>query len=155
MTQQCAIDYFWRQVVISDRNACWCWSGPKTNKGYGQFQTTAFGERKAHKLSWMLSGHEILDGLHVLHRCDNRACVNPAHLFLGTNQDNVTDKMQKGRWRGPARLTEAQVTQIVNTPPTRGSGNALANALGVTRSQISKIRHGKTWRHLTTQRKEQ
>lgn len=63
--------------------------------GYGQFK--ALGQHRAHRVSWLLNKGEISGNLHVLHKCDNRLCVNPAHLFLGTNHDNVKDMWSKGR----------------------------------------------------------
>src|SRR6266480_3764577 len=77
-------------------NACWPWRGSINHKGYGTF-TTGWREHKrnyrAHRYAYALAFGEIPGGLHVLHRCDRRDCVNPAHLFLGTNRDNVLDRL--------------------------------------------------------------
>jgi len=79
---------------------CWLWTKTTYGRGYGcMFLTKTGGPRnmKAHRFSWELHNGPIPDGLHVLHKCDVRTCVNPDHLFLGTNQDNIDDRVKKGR----------------------------------------------------------
>lgn len=77
---------------------CWVWTASKFNSGYGKI---TFNERQmgAHRASWLVFRGDIPAGICVLHKCDNRPCVNPDHLFLGTNLDNVRDKQAKGRAR--------------------------------------------------------
>lgn len=77
-------------------DGCIEWRGHKDPKGYGRF-TSHGGEVLAHRIAYSMHYGSIPDGMHVLHRCDNPSCVNPRHLFPGTNQDNVDDKMRKGR----------------------------------------------------------
>lgn len=85
---------FWQHVKVGDPSECWLWTGSKHKQGYGLYGA---GPRRAHRIAWTLIHGEIPPGLQVLHRCDNPPCVNPAHLFLGTDKDNHQDKAAKGR----------------------------------------------------------
>lgn len=88
---------FWSKVDKSNGDdACWLWTGSVRGYGYGQFWFNS-RNRPTHRISWELAHGEIPDGLLVCHRCDNPICVNPKHLFLGTQQDNIDDKTRKGR----------------------------------------------------------
>lgn len=78
---------------INKVNGCWEWAGAKTDNGYG-----AYMRYRAHRYSFILFNGDITDGLLVLHKCDNPPCVNPSHLFLGTQSDNIKDCVSKGRW---------------------------------------------------------
>ena len=83
---------------VDKTSTCWNWTANTNNKGYGMFSINkAIGKKLAHRISFELHGGEIPNGACVLHRCDNPACVNPDHLFLGTHRDNMRDKELKGR----------------------------------------------------------
>ena len=91
---------FWAKVDKSE--GCWEWTASLFSAtGYGQFALTSTKPETAHRMAWVLTNGDITDGLFVLHKCDNRKCCNPDHLFLGTHQDNITDMCQKGRYVGP------------------------------------------------------
>lgn len=85
--------------VVFGTTGCWHWLGLTNGKGYGRM-TYQGRQQVAHRLAWMAWNGEIPEGLYVLHRCDNRACVNPEHLWLGTYSDNLQDCWNKGRHPG-------------------------------------------------------
>jgi hypothetical protein len=84
--------YFTEKWIIKEKEGCWIWKRFLSPKGYGW---TCHG--KANRLAFKQHKGDIPEGLHVLHTCDNRACVNPDHLYLGTNLDNVRDRISRGR----------------------------------------------------------
>jgi hypothetical protein len=144
---------FWSRVEVSDPDACWLWQGATNTNGYGHL---ARGRTmyQAHRLSWTIHNGPIPDRMCVLHRCDVPRCVNPAHLWIGTQTDNMRDRDQKGRVaRGVshhrARLTEDQVRDIRAKHATGDyTYDTLAAMFGVGEATIWKIVTRRQWRHL-------
>lgn len=145
---------FENKIMPEPMSGCWLWTGASNRRGYG---STNFNKRRqeSHRVSWRIYRGEIPDGISVLHKCDNPGCVNPDHLFLGTNSDNMKDAFRKKRGRIPhhkgekahsAKLTEFDVRQI------RKSTNScaeIAKEFGICQSNVSAIRRHKTWRHIS------
>ena len=97
LTSNKDVERFLAKVCIpTDPNRCWEWTAGKDRKGYGSFKRYR-KTIKAHRMAWAITSGDVPDGLFVCHTCDNPSCVNPAHLWLGTNADNVRDMCEKGR----------------------------------------------------------
>ena len=108
----------------------------------------------AHRLAFALANSSVPEGMHVLHRCDNRRCCNATHLFLGTNADNMADRDAKGRsakgeTSGQAKLTETEVREILAKAGQGIRGAELARTFGVTRTAVCRILRGRTWANTT------
>lgn len=88
---------FWSMVLIPGPNDCWLWQRGVWKGGYGSFRI-ADKKYQAHRIAWMLEYGLIPEGYYICHHCDNPSCVNPHHLFLGTQRDNVQDCISKGRY---------------------------------------------------------
>jgi hypothetical protein len=146
---------FWARV---DRTgACWEWQGARDRRSYGK---VGFGRPRrclrAHRIAWTLTHGPIPAGLHVLHDCpdgDNPACCNPAHLWLGTDADNVADMVDKGRQArgergGRARLTTEQIRAIRQTYGKDHNLQKLARAHDVSVATVWHVVQRRTWRHV-------
>lgn len=134
---------FWEKVS-KEPDGCWIWRAFTLKNGYGYVKTDKRCEL-AHRVSWILTNGEIPSGLFVCHSCDNKACVNPAHLFVGTHQDNMNDMVAKGRSRfgmqvPGTKLTTADVQEIRNSSEKLA---VLSARFGVRDSAISRIRNMK------------
>lgn len=147
------VERFWRYVTASDAAQCWEWQGSLSSHGYGQLGAGKRGASPlgAHRLSWEIHHGPIPDHLFVLHECDNRRCVNPSHLFLGTCRDNAIDASAKGRVRHgeghhAAKLTrEIVVLCRLHYADRTASIRELARRYGVGQQAMSDAVHGRTW----------
>lgn len=145
---------FWSKVDKGGSGGCWEWVGSRSPTGYGRFYFNGVNER-AHRVSALYAGHDI-SGRMVCHRCDNPGCVRPSHLFVGTHNDNMKDKVAKGRQsrnRGPkngrAHLTRKQVLEARRIYRSGECSQAeLARRWGVPRSTIGHAIRGYTWSQL-------
>ena len=127
---------------VTDASGCRVWCGLKIWNGYGVL-TLKSKPYFVHRLAWEIENGPIPNGLFVCHHCDNRACINLRHLFLGTNAENMADMSRKER-QGQAKLNAEAVLEIRASSDTQRS---LAKKFGVAASAISRIRSGKLWRH--------
>lgn len=140
--------------------SCLEWQGSRTAQGYGRITVGSKlnGTRKliaAHRASWQEFRGPIPEGLCVLHRCDNPSCCNPAHLFLGTNLDNVNDRTAKGRNvnlrgedHGRAKLRPADVLVIRKLLADGETNRGIASKCGVSHATIARIRQNRSWAHV-------
>lgn len=146
------INRFLSYVSPEPNTGCWLWTGRERSCGYGRM-SVANRTELAHRLAYKLFRGSIPLGLSVCHRCDQPACVNPAHLFLGTHADNMRDKAEKGRAplgerNGSARLTATQVRRIRARRASGATLRELAGEYGVTMAAISLIALRRKWRHV-------
>ncbi len=93
---------------------CWPWLAYADKDGYGQIRVDGRRTKPAHRVGYELEHGPIPDNILVCHTCDNPPCQNPTHWFIGTNADNMTDKVSKGRWNGGRKLTDTQILEIFN-----------------------------------------
>jgi hypothetical protein len=106
------------QSMVSVGPGCWEWVAAKDRDGYGQFKGN--GHVRAHRFSYDEFVGPIPEGLQVLHRCDNPSCVNPEHLWVGTNADNMADKCEKGRLDIRSAYTASAAARSAKTHCLRG-----------------------------------
>lgn len=132
---------------------CWYWIGSIDCVGYGRFPYE--GETKAHRVSWKLFHGIITKGMNVLHKCDVRSCVNPDHLFLGTQLDNVADMVSKNRLvvipspgekNGMAKLTREQVNEARSLHASGIMQKDICKRFGVSPMTISRIVRNQSWK---------
>ena len=139
--------WFWAGFYKEPNTGCWIWERGIDHHGYGGINIARGKMVKAHRFSWELHNGPIPPGLNVLHKCDTRPCVNPDHLYLGSQADNLADAKRKGRTakgvrNGSARLTEAQVREIrASTEPAR----IVAERYGIHREHAAQIRRRRAW----------
>lgn len=144
---------FWSKVTFGYRDHnCWLWTGCLGRGGYGVFRWCGLNLR-AHRVAWEVERGPVPSGLQVLHRCDRPGCVNPAHLFLGTDADNMRDRDRKdrgprGRRNGRARLTEDAIRDIRTRVDGGQPQRHVADLYGVGKTTIGQIARRETWEHV-------
>lgn len=147
-----------KEVVGPLSTPCWEWQGHKNSiSGYGLFEITVDGQRHAiaaHRASYELFNGPITEGLFVLHKCDNRPCINPDHLFVGTQTENMIDCVNKkrhsfGERNGLTKLSDKKVMHIkILLKDKKLTFKEIAAKFGVDATTVFKIKKGKTWKHL-------
>lgn len=160
-----AAERFWDRADLSaGPKACWRWLGGSCSGGYGAARSTATGKQTtAHRVAWELTNGPIPDGKQALHRCDHRWCVNPQHLFLGTQLENIRDMIAKGRQANGAelnhpsqvgeknhgaKLTIAAVRRVKRLAARGLSQAVIAKKVGAERQNVWAIVNGRSWRHV-------
>lgn len=144
---------FWEKVAVGQADECWEGVGvARRPTGHWIFHDSRTGSGiAAHRFAYELANGPIPDGLVVCHACDNPPCVNPAHLWTGTQRDNIADSIAKGRTdhkgesNAAAKLTESEVRTIREMYESGRSQKWLAGLFGVTQANISMIVIGDTW----------
>lgn len=145
---------FWEKVNKVD-GGCWLWTAA-TAKGYGRISLgrKEQGDMAAHKVSWILHFGPVPDGLCVLHTCDVPLCIRPDHLWLGTNEDNSKDRVNKGRQarlfgedNRSSKLTQAQVDEMRQLRAQGQRVNRIAARFGIRCDYTSAILCGRAWSH--------
>lgn len=146
---------FWSKVSVAGPEECWDWIGAKTSNGYARMiieGKSVMGSRVSYMIAHDLD--EFPEGLHALHHCDRPICVNPSHIFTGTDRDNLYDSMEKGRARSGGRkgedqhlhkLTEDDVREIRRATSAGIQQKVLAERYGVHRDTIRNVMIGRTW----------
>lgn len=155
------IDRFWSKV--DKRGDCWIWTAFTDKNGYGHFFPESRKRVSAHRFSYLVAHGNIpkadtrFGTANILHRCDNPSCVNPDHLFAGTEGDNARDRQKKGRSvipdnsggnHGMARLSEAEVIAARKSWIDGEPQASIARRLGLHPSTISRAVRGENWRHI-------
>lgn len=175
-TRTCTMKANWatRSIPVLERffsyvektDGCWNWIGAIGSSGYGTFKMDGKSV-SVHRFSFQMSAGAIPSGLQVCHHCDNRTCVNPAHLFLGSAKENRADAIQKnriptgaGHWTskkpdmvargaaaGSSKLKDPDIQKIRLLSKAK-SLTDIAEQFGVTASTIGKVVNGRTWKHV-------
>lgn len=148
---------FFKKFTKKHQHECWEWFKGKTTAGYGMFHKDKFTASYAHRISYELHVGPIPKGMCVCHACDNPACVNPSHLFLGTHLDNMRDMNKKGRHakdgakgekNAASKLENNDIPKIKNLLNNGCSLNSIARKFLVSKKTIFNIKKGRIWKHI-------
>ena len=131
---------FMGKVRFSDLSDCWIWTASLNHAGYGKCRIHPGGWDRAHRVSWRLFRGQIPNDTCVLHRCDNRSCVNPNHLFLGDRADNYWDMAAKGR-----RKIKLSPNEVIAIRKDVRTAKEIAIEYGVSISNVYHIRERTRW----------
>lgn len=147
ISAQSIISRFYRKFIMV-HSECWEWTASlKRGTGYGQFDIGGYTE-SAHRASWIIHNGDIPKEMQVLHHCDNRLCVNPNHLFLGTQKDNMIDMITKFREKPRKILTNGEILNIRAAYRNGMLQRIIGEKYKVSRQTISDIVRYKTWRRV-------
>lgn len=147
-------DRFMARIQKREESGCWEWQGSRLPTGYGRWRNAADKIELASRAAWRLFKGPIPDGMFILHHCDNPACANPAHLFMGNQRDNMLDMWGKARARpgtsrgekhGMSKITKEIVLAIRASDE---QGTVLAARYGLAPATIGDIRKRRTWKHI-------
>lgn len=149
-------DTFSSQYLVDPKTGCWIWQRARGSHGYGMLSVSG-RVVLAHRHSYETAKGAIPGSLLVCHSCDNRRCVNPSHLWLGTDRDNLQDALRKGRGRRGvhrgednvcSKLTEQDVRQIRRRVDAGETQTGVAREFGVHKTTVQYLYARKTWRHI-------
>lgn len=141
--------------TYKSKSHCWEWGGNMRGVIGKQVGVLTFNGKRvsAHRVAWIVKNGEIPKGMHICHVCDNHKCINPSHLFLGTNRDNMKDKVLKGRQskgehRPTSKLKEWEVIKIRKLAEMGVMQTRLARDFHVSSTTIFRVVHRHLWTHL-------
>lgn len=149
------IERYLGNFIVGEKSKCWNWTGSKSGGRYGTIQTGGI-QLAAHRVAWQMENGKIPRGKYICHHCDNPACVNPNHLFLGTPKENSRDRETKQRSNRPygeqhanSKLNAKRVLKIRKILASNEKSAAeTARLFGVNESTICKIKNRKSWKRL-------
>lgn len=154
MARKTVADRFLEKVDRSNPEGCWLWTAYRNRDGYGRFGFNG-KSRAAHRLMYQWVRGDIPRGLVVRHSCDTPSCVNPDHLEVGTQRENIHDMMVRGRWGGPvgegnhhAKLTEDDVREIRERAAQGASAVEVSQDYPVSPEQAANIISGRSWKRV-------